>query len=298
MLAPRLKIYVVTHDILGDIFWEVFRQGLRDAAQRYDVDVEHLRPGKFSPKIQAGLIDSAVEARPDGIISTIPDVEAIDPALRKAVARGIPVIAINAKDPRPPAERIPYLFYVGGDDTNAGQIAGEYLISQISPQAGMCVDHYLYDHICHSDRHRGFEQAFRAAGLACDRLRVPGGDAEACAAAVAEYLHAHPQVDAVLTLGPPGAQAVLKARNLVRPDRVWSHVTFDVAPLQLDGIRSGAILATIDSQQYLQGYLSVLHMWLHVTQGFTMTGDIFTGPAIVNSSNIAAAEEGVRRGIR
>ena len=108
----------------------------------------------------------------------------------------------------------------------------------------------------------------------------------------------HPDTSAVLTLGPPGAQAVLDAEKLVTPGRTWKHLTFDVAPLQVDGIRSGRIMATIDSQQYLQGYLSVMHMWLHKTQGFTMAADIYTGPAIVDASNVDEAEAGVGRGVR
>ncbi|WP_419694192.1 sugar ABC transporter substrate-binding protein [Mesorhizobium muleiense] len=298
MRPKRLKFYAITHDILGDVFWDVFRRGLMDAAERYDVDVEHLRPGKFSPEIQAGLIEGAMHAQPDGIISTIPRVEAVDAPLRAVIQRGIPVIAINARDPRPQGERIPYLFYIGGDDTSAGRLAGNYLIGKLSPKSGMCVDHYLHDHICHSDRYQGFEQAFGAKGLRSGRLRVPGGDAEACARAVAEYLTENTGVDAVLTLGPPGAQAVIDARKLVPHERQWAHMTFDVAQPQIDGIRSGDIVATIDSQQYLQGYLSVQQMWLHVAQGFTMADDIYTGPAIVDASNVDAAEDGVRRGIR
>ena len=34
-MTERLKFIAVTHDILGDVFWEVFRRGLFDAAQRY-----------------------------------------------------------------------------------------------------------------------------------------------------------------------------------------------------------------------------------------------------------------------
>lgn len=298
MPGKRPKFYAVTHDILGDVFWEVFRKGLMDAAARYDVDVEHLRPGKFSPQIQAGLIDGATFAQPDGLISTIPDVEAVEPALRRAIDGGIPVIAINARDPRPADERIPYLFYVGGDDTNAGEIAGRHVISAKRPQAGLCVDHYLHEHICHSDRWTGYRKAFEAAGIPVERLRIPGGDADDCVAKVACHLEEHRHIDTVLTLGPPGAQAVLDAKERVGEERSWSHITFDVAALQIDGIRSGAIMATIDSQQYLQGYLSVQMMWLHVVRGFTLANDIFTGPAIVDLSNVEAAAEGVNIGIR
>ena len=155
-MVKKLKFYAVTHDILGDVFWEVFRRGLLDAAERFDVDVEHLRPGKFSPEIQAGLIDGAMHARPDGIISTIPNVSVVEPPLRAAVAAGIPVICVNAKDDRPVGERIPYLFYIGGDDTNAGELAGRYMLEHVAPKRAMCVDHYLFEHICHSERWTGF----------------------------------------------------------------------------------------------------------------------------------------------
>lgn len=297
-MSKKLKFYAVTHDILGDVFWEVFRRGLLDAAARFDVDVEHLRPGKFSPEIQAGLIDGARHARPDGIISTVPDVVAVEGALKAAIADGIPVICVNAKDGRPQGERIPYLFYIGGDDFNAGALAGRYLLEHVKPRAAMCVDHYLYEHICHSDRWHGFKSVFDKAGVPAERLRVPGGKPEDCAEAVAKYRESHSDADAVLTLGPPGAQAVLDAEALVGPGRSWKHLTFDVAQLQLDGIRSGRIMATIDSQQYLQGFLAVQHMWMHKTQGFTLAADIYTGPAIVDLSNIDEAEQGVKAGTR
>lgn len=297
-MGKRLKFYAVTHDILGDVFWEVFRRGLLDAADRFDVDVEHLRPGKFSPEIQAGLIDGARHALPDGIISTIPDVAAVEGPLKAAIADGIPVICVNAKDGRVKGERIPYLFYVGGDDFNAGELAGRYMLEHVKPRAAMCVDHYLYEHVCHSDRWHGFKSAFEKAGVQAERLRVPGGQPEECAKAVADYMECNPDVDAVLTLGPPGAQAVLDAEALVAPGRSWKHLTFDVAQLQIDGIRSGRIMATIDSQQYLQGFLSVQHMWMYKTQGFTLAADIYTGPAIVDLSNIDEAEDGVKAGTR
>jgi simple sugar transport system substrate-binding protein len=297
-MSKKLKFYAITHDILGDVFWEVFRHGLLDAAERYDVDVEHLRPGKFSPEIQAGLIEGAIYARPDGIISTIPNVAVVEGPLRAAVAAGIPVICVNAKDGRPAGERIPYLFYIGGDDDYAGEIAGRYVFEKLGSSAALCIDHYLHEHICHSERWFGFRRALDSAGGRADRLRVPGGDPAGCARAVSDWMQSNPTVDTILTLGPPGAQAVLDAEGLAPRQRSWKHLTFDVAQLQIDGIRSGRIVATIDSQQYLQGYLAVEQMWLHKVQGFTLAGDILTGPAIVDLSNIDAAEEGVKRGIR
>jgi simple sugar transport system substrate-binding protein len=297
-MTKRLKFHAVTHDILGDVFWEVFRRGLFDAAARYDVEVEHLRPGKFSPEIQARLIGEAVAQRPDGLISTVPDVAAVDGPLRHAMAAGIPLICVNAADPRGPGERIPYLCYIGGDDGNAGELAGRYILGRTGGKPGLCVDHYLYDHICHNERWTGFQRAFATAGVPVERLRVPGGDPAKCAALVAAHLAARREIGAVLTLGPPGAEAVLAAGEGRPAAGSPSHVTFDLAETQIAGIRSGRILATIDSQQYLQAYLAVEWLWLHKVHGFTPAADIHTGPAIVDLSNVDRAADGVRRGVR
>ena len=100
-----------------------------------------------------------------------------------------------------------------------------------------------------------------------------------------------------MTLGPPGAEAVLAATS--RPGVPSpGHVTFDLAETQLASIRSRRILATLDSQQYLQGYLAVEWLWLHKMHGFTPAADIHTGPAIVDLSNVDRAAEGVRLGVR
>ena len=96
-MTARLKFIAVTHDILGDVFWEVFRRGLFDAAQRYGVEVEHLRPGRFSPEIQATLIGAraarvapAVLADPgqQPVLGLQHDVEPGDEAVLELVAVG------------------------------------------------------------------------------------------------------------------------------------------------------------------------------------------------------------------
>jgi simple sugar transport system substrate-binding protein len=297
-VPSKIKLYAITHDILGDVFWEVFRKGLIDAGSRYNVDVEHLRPGKFSPEIQASLIEAAVSAKPDGIICTIPDVSAVESPLRLAIKQGIPVLCVNAKDDRPEGERIPYLFYIGGSDKEAGELAAHYLSKSLALKSAVCVDHYLHEHICHNDRWIGFRTILEQRSIDVQRLRIPGEDLSTSAQKIATFVNEHPQVNAILTLGPPGAEAVLRAADLRGQTEFPKHVTFDLAPRQLEAIREGTILATIDSQQYLQGYLSVEWMWLYLNCGFTLTKDIYTGPVMVDASNVESAADGVARGFR
>ena len=48
------------------------------------------------------------------------------------------------------------------------------------------------------------------------------------AVAVADWLTAHPRTVGVITLGPPGAEAVLAAQTRLPTDRPIKHLTFDV----------------------------------------------------------------------
>ncbi len=298
-MAERQLYCVVTHDILGDPFWEVFRRGLFDAAAFVDCDVEHFRPGSFSPEKMIELIDRAVAAKPAGLLSTIPDVAVVDAPLRRAVDAGIPLIAVNTPDSRPAGERIPYLFYIGGDDALGGRLAAERTLRDGTPRSALCVDHYEIDHVCHRARYDGYAAVMAAAGVPCARLHVPGSRPDAARDAVRARLAEAPVPDAVLTLGPPGCDAVVGALAAggdaeERP----RHMTFDLAPSQLAAIRDGFALGTIDSQQYLQGYLGILHLSLHATHGFSLAGDILTGPSVVDRGNLRAVEAQAQACIR
>ena len=295
---PRPKLYAVTHDILGDVFWDVFRRGLFDAASRYDVDVEHLRPGKFSPEIQAGMIDAAVAARPDGIIATVPDVGAVDGALRRAVASGIPVICVNAKDPRPTPSASPISSISAATTAmpaSSPAATSSRRADDTPPSASTTT--------CSTT------SATTTAGSASSGpMTPPAFRPNACASTAPTWPRRRKRSPPISPPIPkrsvrlPSARQVRKwysrRKNDHPAENGLKHLTFDVAALQLDGIRSGRILATIDSQQYLQGYLSVEWMWLHLTKGFVPASDIHTGPAIVDRSNLEEAAAGVRAGYR
>jgi simple sugar transport system substrate-binding protein len=156
--------------------------------------------------------------------------------------------------------------------------------------------HYLHEHICHHERWIAFQDVLTKHHIVAKRLHIPGEQPTAGAKQIALFLNENPEIDVVFTLGPPGAQAVLEAASLVQ--RETKHLTFDVAPLQIEAIRSGRIMATVDSQQYLQGYLSVEWMLLYIRHGFTLSCDLYTGPVIVDQHNVEAAAEGVKSGFR
>ncbi len=117
--AP-VNIYIVSHGACSwDAFWCVEEKGNKDAARDLGVDITLITPDKFNPEQTAQDVDKALAANPDVLIVTVTDGVLFEEPLLRAIESGIPVIAYNAADWRPAAERIPYLTYIGQDEYGA-----------------------------------------------------------------------------------------------------------------------------------------------------------------------------------
>src|SRR5260370_2278300 len=89
-------IIVVTHGQVSDSFWLVVKNGVEAAAKETNSDVDYRAPEKFDMVALSQLIDAAVASKPDGLIVSIPDADALGKSIQAAVAAKIPVISINS----------------------------------------------------------------------------------------------------------------------------------------------------------------------------------------------------------
>src|SRR3954463_2799317 len=85
---------MITHETPGDTFWDRIRAGAEQAAKdtgstlKYSADPEATK--------QATLIQGAIDAKVDGIATTLVTPESLIPTVKKAVAAGIPVDSFNS----------------------------------------------------------------------------------------------------------------------------------------------------------------------------------------------------------
>ena len=85
---------MITHETPGDTFWDRIRAGAEQAAKdtgstlKYSADPEATK--------QATLIQGAIDAKVDGIATTLVTPDALIPTVKKAVAAGIPVDSFNS----------------------------------------------------------------------------------------------------------------------------------------------------------------------------------------------------------
>jgi simple sugar transport system substrate-binding protein len=293
--AKDVKIAVVVHGTSADLYWNVVKRGVEDAAALTGAQVQYVDMQVFDEVEHARRIDAAVATRPDGLIVSIADPDALRGAVTAAIAAGIPTMNIDSNEV--PGEEMGVTFYVGTvSEYDSGKKAGDRLGKEGVLKV-VCINHEV-GNTSLDDRCRGLN----------DGLAPHGGGTEVVAVTkevtdiqsrTAAYLSAHPDVQGVFAMGADAANPLIplfKEKELFGKIKLY---TFDISPEVLDSIIAGEMEFGMDAQQYLMGFVPVINMVEHVTHGFWPQSDVYTGPLFVDTpaaaeAILALAKEGIR----
>src|SRR6266545_1950413 len=292
-----LTFYSVTHGESGNVFWAIYRNGIRDGAKKYGATVKDLPLENFAVGAYVDLLNQAIAAKPDGIYCTILDQNAVDKPLRDAIDSGIPVIAVNVPDSRPLDKRIPYLFYVGGDEEAGGKLTAQRQSQEGPIKHAVCIIHEP-GHTGLEARCRGYGNALKSAGSKVDKL-PSSKDATQATEQIKGYLQKNTDIDAIFGVGPQPATFALQALDELGKKGVLVSA-YDMDVSLLDAMDAGTLLSTIDQQQYLQSFEPINWLKLNIEHGFVLAPgvDLLTGPALVDKSNVDKVREGVKAKFR
>ena len=292
-----IKIEIVTHGQAQDGFWGVVRNGVKAGAADMGVTANYSAPGAESdmPAMSA-LIDAAVAKKPNGLVVSIPNPDALSPAIAKAITAGIPVVSMNSGSDVFKALGI--LAHVGQTEFEAGLGAGQRF-KDAGVKNAVCFNQEVGNQAL-TQRCNGF---FEGMGIAEGAGKVLTGkisDPAGMQATIAAELQADPTVDGVLTLGPAVAGPALAAVGA--SGKPIHLATFDLSADVLTAIKDGKMDFAIDQQQFLQGYLPIVILTGYAETRNLPTGDgsglIMTGPGFVTKDNaadvIALAAKGLR----
>lgn len=275
-----------------DAFWGVVEKGARDAAATYGIQLKS--GGSGDPSEQAQLVENFVADKVDGILVSLANPDALKDAIKKAVDAGIPVITINSGVDV--YKEFGALTHVGQTEFVAGQGAGEKF-SAAGAKKVLCVLHEE-GNIGLEQRCDGLKDTFKGDVERFNVATTGVRDVAGTVAAVQNKLIADSSIDAILTLNPIIAVAARDAINAAGGGQKLA--TFDLSPDVLAAIENGEILFAIDQQQYLQGYLPVVFLYLYNTNLNTVGGGlpVLTGPGFVDKSNAAAVKDLAAKGTR
>jgi simple sugar transport system substrate-binding protein len=263
-----------------DSFWGVVETGARDAADKMGVEVRS--GGSLDPTEQAQLIENYIADEVDGIIVSLANPDAMQDAVTRATEAGIPLITINSG--LNVYKELGAITHVGQDETVAGRRAGEVFNNRTDVEKVLCVNHEE-GNIGLEARCDGMAETFEGEVERFNVATTGTRDIAGTLASIQDKLTADPSVGAILTLNPDVAMAARDAIDAAGTDVVLG--TFDLSEDILQAIMDGEILFTIDQQQYLQGYLPVVFLYLYNTNLNEVGGGepVLTGPSVIDQDN-------------
>ena len=92
--TPRATVAMITHEVPGDSFWDLIRKGAQAAADKDNIELRYSNDPE-APN-QANLVQTAIDSGVDGIALTLAKPDAMAPAVKSALDKGIPVVAFNS----------------------------------------------------------------------------------------------------------------------------------------------------------------------------------------------------------
>ncbi|MFI1653377.1 sugar ABC transporter substrate-binding protein [Streptomyces sp. NPDC020472] len=229
-------------------FFVKMKEGAERAAKDNGVELVSAA-GKFDGDNagQVTAIENMVNSGVKGILITPNDSKAIVPALEKARAKGILVIALDS--PTDPQDATDALFAT--DNVKAGELIGRYAKAAMAGKEAKIATLDLAPGVAVGvQRHQGFLKGFGVAegapSVVC--MQDTGGDQAKGQTAMENCLQKSPDINVVYTINEPaalGAYTALKAKGLEKKVLV---VSVDGGCTGTKAVKEGKIAAT--SQQY------------------------------------------------
>lgn len=289
---------VITHSATIP-FWVPLVKGAQDAARAIslaegvEISVRHMGPHLFNVEEQVSILENAIQSGVDGIIATLPDLNAFDAPVGNAIAQGIPVIATNTDDT---SGDNPRLAYVGQRDITAGNVLGQKIVEYVGTSGKIAIGLEDLGHPSLQDRLTGVKQILDQTNIRYEVLNTTA-DLTVAVSTFESWLIANPDAKGIFSVDQTGTTSHgTVIRNLGLKGQVVSG-GWDLAPGTLQNIIDGYTEFTIDQTPYLQGYYPVVGLYLYLKYGIAPS-DVDTGASIVDAGNvhdvIALSEAGYR----
>jgi simple sugar transport system substrate-binding protein len=287
--TPRATVAMITHEVPGDSFWDLIRKGAQAAADKDNIELRYSNDPE-APN-QANLVQTAIDSGVDGIALTLAKPDAMAPAVKSALDKGIPVVAFNSGFDN--FKTMGVQEYFGQDEKLAGVAAGERLQKDGAKKI-VCVIQEQ-GQVALESRCAGVREGFRGQS---EILNVNSKDMPSVESTITAKLQQDKSIDHVVALGAPIALAAVQSKNNAGSSA--TIVTFDTNAALVDAIKAGDVKWAVDQQPFLQGYLAVDSLWLYLNNRNLIGGGqaTLTGPSFIDETNIDSVAELAKSGTR
>ncbi len=306
------KFALITHGDNGS-FWSVVYKGAKNASADLGCTLTETygsqQQGQAEPDDNAenAQIQNAINAHVDGMAVSDHDPSLMNPTLAKASAAGIPVVLLNAGCDDTDIAASKAITCVGQPEQLAGAAAGARF-KQLGATNVLCVIHQSGQNLL--DRCNGIAQGLGVGqkcstgsapskGPACTEVTLSTPNAasnpQQAIGQVTSYLQSHPGINAVMTLNNAIGTALVSSNPASKP----KIATFDLNSGVQSDIQNGSMAFAVDQQQYLQGYLPIVFLYLYKKhEGQSVGGGttVASGPLLVDKTNISKVSAAIGSG--
>jgi ribose transport system substrate-binding protein len=245
--------YMVTF-VSGVEYWVAAFEGFKDAARQLGVKAVYSGTPEYDLNKQMTVFDQVVSKKPAGIALSPVDQAGCSEGVKAAQAKGIPVVNFAST-----TDVVPVAF-VTSDNVKEGQFAARTIGRELGGKGKVMVTRNTQSN--HQRRVDYFietlKKEFPGIQVVADVLTQQ--DTNKAYTAVLTVLQKHPDLGAVFSPeGPSGRGAATAA---VEKGGKVKVLTCDMDAAILQMIEEGKMFGSIQPNAYVQGYLSMLSLFL------------------------------------
>ncbi|NGN68125.1 sugar ABC transporter substrate-binding protein [Streptomyces sp. A7024] len=285
--TPKWRFVFVNH-VTTNPFFTPTQYGAQDACALLGADFQWTGSKDSSVQEMVSAMTSAVSAKADGIAVAVVDKNAFKSPVDKALDAGIPTVSYNADGSKgdPGTSR---LCYIGQDLYESGVQMGER-IADLMPDGGDAVGFIATPGSLNiQPRIDGAADAIKASGKDISFKSVASGaELPKELSTIDAYASGHKDLKGMFAVDAGSTEAVGKVMK--KYDLKGKGVVaggFDMNPNTLTSIKEGSLDFTIDQQPYLQGFLTVLYLWMYrLSGGLVMPSITDTGLLFVTEDTV------------
>jgi ribose transport system substrate-binding protein len=249
--SKNLKLAFVTNN--ASDFWTIARAGCTQASKELgNISVEFKIPADGTAATQTGILDDLISKGIDGIAISPVDPKNESLKLNEVAKQGL-LFTTDAPD----TDRV---CYVGTDNVAAGRQAGD-LIKQALPDGGKIMLFVgTLDAQNARERYSGIKETLQGTKVQIIDCRTDDTDRVRAKANVLDTIVKYPDIACLVGLWSYNGPAILNAVKDSKKVGQIKIVCFDEEEDTLQGVRDGAISATVVQQPYQFGYQSMTLM--------------------------------------
>jgi len=275
--ANPFKFAVVNHAKRSGVYLPT-QNGAADACQLLGCSFAWTGSASANVAEMVAAIDTAVAAKVDGIATSLIDATAFNVPVAAALDANIPVISYSSDVPSNPR-----LAYVGSNARLGGREMGER-IKTLLPSGGTIAVFIGVPGVTALDsRMAGLAEGLRGSGITVEQVASGPGQSQESKI-----------IDSVITERPnyhgffavDGASTAVVAQAIQSGGLAAKGVVgggYDLTATTQQLLASGDLEFAIDEQQYLQGFLPILELYLYrASNGFSIPADVDTGVRFVD----------------